>query len=432
MPALASTTGRPSVRGARLTVGAVALAVLAIKLYVAATTWGTNDIGHWYQFSAGVRQAGPVGIYGVIWPVPQHAPTPLYNHGPLVGYLLLGINAATHVGLSLQFTIRALASAADVVTAFLVLEILRTRRGLVEAMWAGVVVAASPVLIVISGFHGNTDPIFVMLTLLSLYLLADRKFPFLAGLSLAAALSVKIVPIVVVPALFAFAVRKGRRTTLRASAGFLALALPLWLPPLLFHFRAIERNVFGYTGVGVSHWGLFQIGRWLGNPSVTTWMLGPGRLLALAVCAGLPALAVWRRPDVVADAVGLALVGVLVLSPAFSMQYLVWAAAASLLVALRLGVVYNLLAGVLLVIVYTRWNAGLPWNVAHASDMNKRETALAFVVWMVLAAGYCWGLVRAFSAGSRTPSDAASEAPPESADRPQAAPAPTPPAPRSG
>ena len=50
--------------------------------------------------------------------------------------------------------------------------------------------AVSPVLFVISGFHGNTDPVFVMFALLSVYLLSDRRAPALAGLSIAIALSV--------------------------------------------------------------------------------------------------------------------------------------------------------------------------------------------------------------------------------------------------
>ena len=367
-------------------VGTVAIAALVLKLIVAATTYGTNDISYWHFFTEGIRQAGPVGIYGLHW---VHSP---YNHPPLIGYFLEVVNGAEHLGLPWKFTIRAFASLADVASAFLVFELVRHRRGLLDATAAGVVIAASPVLFVISGFHGNTDPIFTMCTLLSVYLLADRQRPGLAGAAIAVALSIKIVPIVAGPALLVFAVRQGRRTVLRFGGGFAAVFIPVWAPALLLELGPIVRNVLGYQGSPVSQWGLVQFGHWAGDPSWVGWLDGPGRVLLLAISAGVPALAVWRHPDAVAEAVGLTLVGVLLLSPAFGTQYLVWAAAASLLLGSRIGAAFNVLAGILLVVVYTRWNGGLPWDVGRASILTAGESVFGEVVWAVLLVGSWQGL----------------------------------------
>jgi Gpi18-like mannosyltransferase len=41
--------------------------------------------------------------------------------------------------------------------------------------WVVMVCALSPVLIMVSGFHGNTDPVFGMFVLASLYLLLVRQ-----------------------------------------------------------------------------------------------------------------------------------------------------------------------------------------------------------------------------------------------------------------
>jgi hypothetical protein len=87
------------------------------------------------------------------------------------------------------------------VTAYLVLEFVRRARSLREATAAGLVFALSPVMFIISGFHGNTDPVFVMFILLSAYLLTVKDRPALAGASAALACSVKLVPIVPLPAL---------------------------------------------------------------------------------------------------------------------------------------------------------------------------------------------------------------------------------------
>jgi Gpi18-like mannosyltransferase len=119
-------------------------------------------------------------------------------------------------------------SVADVVTALLVFELVRIRRGLSEATLAGTVVACSPVLIVISGFHGNTDPVFVMFILLSAYLIAHDR-PLGAGASAAIGLSIKLVPIVALPALAA-ALWHHRQRLVRATLGFLFVLVPLWAP----------------------------------------------------------------------------------------------------------------------------------------------------------------------------------------------------------
>jgi Gpi18-like mannosyltransferase len=58
---------------------------------------------------------------------------------------------------------------------------------------AAVLVGWSPVLFVASGFHGNTDPLFVMFALLSVYLLVVCDRPLAAGLVFAIAVSIKLV-----------------------------------------------------------------------------------------------------------------------------------------------------------------------------------------------------------------------------------------------
>src|SRR5947209_140583 len=63
-------------------------------------------------------------------------------------------------------------------------------------------VAASPVSLFISGFHGNTDPIMIFLVLLSIYFIEARKSPLLGGIFMSLAMSIKIVPVIFVPAAF--------------------------------------------------------------------------------------------------------------------------------------------------------------------------------------------------------------------------------------
>jgi hypothetical protein len=362
---------------------AVALVMLVPKLILAATTYGTNDIVHWFDFLNAVQHVGPIAVYSYPF---THS---LYNHPPLIGYYLELISAGTHLGLTANFSIRAVSSLADVASAVLVFELLRTRRTLRDATLAGVVVACSPILIIISGYHGNTDPVFTMLALLSVYLLADRRAPVLAGTALALALGVKIVPVVVIPCLFIYALGRGRATLLRYGGAFAAVSALFWVPALLGQWSAIRRNVLGYSGSTDHEWGLAQLGQFAGNPTWATWLEGPGRMLIVAICAFVPALLVWRRPNCVVQAVALSLGGFLALTPSFGTQYLVWGAAAVVLLAPRAGLAFNLLAGALLAKVYTRWNNGLPWAHAHASAFTPHERIFALLVWAVLL----WALI---------------------------------------
>lgn len=376
----------PTVRRRRALVLGVALLALVPKFAMAATTFGTNDVWHWLDFLHAVRQDGPIGVYS------HHFHASLYNHPPLIGYYLELIQGGTHLGIDPKFSIRAVSSLADVATALLVFELASLWVGRRAATVAGLAAAASPVLVVISGYHGNTDPIFTMLVLLSTYLLVVRDRPAAGGVALALALGVKIVPVVVVPCLIGYALRRGSVTAARYVSAFVLVSLTFWLPALIQEWAKIKENVFGYAGVNAHEWGLDQLGGPHGTSGWSHLIQGPARMLIVAICAIVPAVIVWRRPNSAPQAVCLALAGFLALTPTFGPQYLVWGAATSLLLSVRWGIAFNVLAGALLVQVYTRWNGGLLWDRAHPSAFQGSERVLSLIVWAVLLGAMMAGM----------------------------------------
>ncbi|MDP9092536.1 MAG: glycosyltransferase 87 family protein [Actinomycetota bacterium] len=376
-------------RRTRLVILAVALVALALKLSVAATTFGTYDVKLWYVFLHLVRVDGPIGIYRL--PFAQT----LYNHPPLIGYYLQLVNLLEHVGLAGNFTIRAVSSFADVATGLIVFELLRAKCSLRVAGVGAVLVVASPILFIISGYHGNTDPVFTMLTLLSLYLLTERSRPLLAGVAMALSLGVKVVPIVALPCLLVYAYRRGGGHITRYVIGLVAVSALYWIPAMVAQFGAVEHNVLGYAGLNAHEWGIGQLEYYLRNAELEHLIDGPGRVLIVIVCAAGPALLVWRRPELAGQGVAFALAGFLVLSPTFGTQYLAWAAAAVVLLSLRAALVFNLVAGILLFEVYTRWNGGLLWSdAAHATRFNSGERVFALLVWATLVFALVDGLRR--------------------------------------
>jgi hypothetical protein len=327
-------------------------------------------------------------VYGTHFSLP-------YNHPPLIGWMLVALNWLAHRGVAFRFLIRAPSCIADLFAIVLVFEILRTRRGLTQATVAGAVVALSPVLLVISGFHGNTDPILVLFIVLSAYLLADRGMPALAGAAAALAIGVKLVPIVALPAL-ACAALADRRRFVRLAVGFLVVFVPLWMPPLLRQWKGFKTNVLDYKGSNPSHsqWGTVDLARHLHRGGAVDFLIGPGRFAVLLLSALVPALLVMRNRSEVATAVALSLALFLLLTPTFATQYLVWAAVPVLVLDVWWGTAYNAVAGLLLVTTYTRWSGGFPWGRAFAVGFSPGEEHLAIVVWGLLFVCCIFGIRR--------------------------------------
>jgi uncharacterized membrane protein len=368
-----------------LTRGAIKSAVVAVillcftaKLYIAAVTFGTNDIRTWMDFAQAVKAVGPIRVYS--YPFAHD----LYNHPPLVGYILLLFNLLSRIGLPLAFTLRALSSLSDVASALLAYVIIRKRRSETEALASALLIGSSPILFIVSGFHGNTDPIFMMLVLLGLFLLADRQSPYAAGIIMAAAVSIKLVPALVIPAMCAYAYRTGRRTCLRFCLGLTSLLCLLWIAPLLSQWTSFRHNVLGYTGIDIRWWGIPQIAAWAGSPTAGAYIAAHGSVILVASIATICAALTLRRPSCLVEASALALCSFLLLSPASATQYLVWAVGPAYLLGVARATLFNLSGGALLFAIYNRWSGGFPWNVAVASTPTTDERMFACIVWLTL------------------------------------------------
>jgi 4-amino-4-deoxy-L-arabinose transferase-like glycosyltransferase len=392
MPAAATEAFR--LRRMRYVLGGIAIVFFTAKAIVAWRTVGTDDALFWQTFARTIRKVGPVEIY-------EQRLIVRYNHPPPVGWMLMAFNQLSDLGLPFRFLIRLPACLADIGSAFLVLELLRRRTSLGHAFAAAVLVAANPVLFIISGFHGNTDPVFVFFVLLSVWLLVDRDRPGWAGLALAAAVGVKLVPVVVIPAMLAAAFRLGRRAGYRFLAVLAVAGLASWLPAVLRQYPAMKRNVFGYDGHS-GDWGITFGLRQLDQPGLYDLYSGPGRYLVLLSAALVAAVWAWRRPADLPAAVGLSLVTFLVLSPAWASQYLAWPVAAGVLLSPVLAAVYSVAAGALLVVLYTYWSRGFPWDWAHPRPTTRTDLVMNLVTWLVVLAWAAVGL-RRFARALREP-----------------------------
>lgn len=361
----------------------IALVATIIKVSIAATTFGTNDVHYWSEFVRGAIDRGPVSIYGVDF---EQA---LYNHGPLTSWMLVLIGHLEGLGLPLPFLIRLPASLADLATTVVLFELIRGVRGDRPAAAAAILFSLSPLALIVSGFHGNTDPVFVMLALLAVLALTSWGSGWIGGCAIGLALSVKVVPVVMLPLLGVIAFRCGRRV-LRdfVLAGAVVFAV-LWVPVLVLEPARFSANVLGYSGVPLRQWGLSQAFVFAGAPWQAVTTAGTDlRFLVVALAASLPAVLAWRRrPSEAVLVSGLPLSLLLALSPAFSMQYLVWGLAPGLLaVRLRVAALFVMFASAFAIVVYSLWNQGPPWlwYEARASPLPTAVLPLMLLTWLSL------------------------------------------------
>jgi hypothetical protein len=313
-----------------------------------------------------------------------------------VKLLAVALATAAGGGTPLDLLARVPANLADLGSAWLVFEVLRTRRPLQLAARSAILVAVSPVLFVASGIHGDRVGVAVALLLLAVHLLVDRDAPLVAGITLAVASRVEPMTLLAAPVAMAAVAAPAstggepdprvRRSRMVHFGGALAGALfAAWVPTLAWGWDSLAPAPGGDPGPGGLGPG-WVLARSL-DQGLAGWLLGPGRPLVL-VAAVVPAV-VWVRcrPRRLYAAVGLLLLAPLALSPAWSPRDLVWPAVFGYLGDARWASIYAVAGGATVAWTSTWWATGSPWHggVAPGTVPDGTVAGLGLVTWVVLA-----------------------------------------------
>jgi hypothetical protein len=343
----------------------IGIVALLLKLLLAASTAGTNDARTWEYDLTTLRTAGYDELYrsGVQYdsPAGRLSQRQAFIHPP-------GVLHALRL-LGNRFWLRTVCAIADAGT----LALLWRMFGSVP-----VLVVLSPISILISGFHGNTDPIMMFFVVAAVFYI-ERGNATCAGVAFGLACSVKLIPLIFAPAILLCL--PGLRPRLKWLAASAFVWVTLSLPYLAQEPLLILRSMLGYSGA-TGLWGF----------SLASTLLGAGRIydpaakwIALLAASCLPLLTKRR----LFAQCGLIALWFLFLSPGFGLQYLAWTVPWTVMLRRRTMLAWNIIAGAAALVVYAAASQNTPEGI-YADLLYPAHfpvlILMGIVCWVAIAA----------------------------------------------
>jgi len=346
------------------TLAAVTLAAAVCKLVLAARTYGSNDVYAYERFFGWSQYLG-VDLYQAAWD---------FNHPPSLLHFFRILGWVTNpAGPWFPFWLRVPAILADVGSVWIVLQILRARLNQASVRMALLMFAAAPALILISGFHGNTDSVMLVFLLLSV-LLVEKRYTSLAGVAFGLSLCFKVVPVITLPVIYLYLADRRRRIAFLGVAGFTTLLA--WSPYLLQSPATVLRHVFGYSSY-YGHWGISYLALQLAGavPQLAFLNNFLQRYGAYLLLASIPLLSVHlhRAGAPLYAQVGLVFFYFLSLSTGFGVQYLAWIVPWTVGLGAIPTAIFYAASGAFLFLVYNYWSQGMPWFLADSNRVGDYQ-----------------------------------------------------------
>ncbi len=351
----------------------VALAMLILKLFISFHAYGTNDIGHWKYFADMIEKFGTFKIYQI------HSLSMTYNHPPLMSWVLKVINfISAKNDLDFPFVFRLMPILADYASIFVIWKLL-TQSTIKTRVLICVICSVNPINFLISGFHGNTDPIFIFLILLAIYFTQNNN-PIFAGLIYGLSMCIKIAPVILAPFfIYYFKIKKDKTIFLLFS---LVIPLIIFSPYLINDCDSVTKNIFLYSSLK-GNWGFGHIFFSIFNNenininirqlSYTIFKFYNSWIAAifLIVIVFLGKLLMTYKKINLVEGVFLAFSLFLAVTPGFGVQYLAWLSFFAIIVLPVLGSIYLLIGGFFLYRVYAYWGGAAPPYFANSYNVGQ-------------------------------------------------------------
>jgi len=364
------------------------------RFVIAWVSIGCDDAHGWHYHSWVVRD------HGVRFAYENPAALWRFNHPPLMGYWAAfseWMSAPNFQKFSLWMKLPGLL--AEVMSAVLIYRIW-ARCDPSKGAWAFAAYGFSLPLIFVGAYHCNTDTAYAGLTLLAMYWMQHTRRPFWSGVALAAALNVKLLPMFLVPPLFAQC--RSRRELLRFSAG-LALGILPYLPFLVTSARAMYRNMLAYNSLQ-AEWGIMAFLLHAAKTpafaeaaaKLSEIFVPYARYLILLLVVAASVIAAVRRRHNGYELGALAWALFLVLTPGYGVQYSVCVLPLLFAADRKRAILYSLSAGAMLYFMYT---TRLAFVLPLYAEVQNNPFPPVAVLFGVLA--WCTLVVFVLGAGRR-------------------------------
>jgi hypothetical protein len=378
-----------------------AFVALVAKLCIASMTVGTSDVILFGIFGEMIGRHGLAYTY-------EHAQ--IFNHTPLVGAWAAGL--AQIGGGRVQdyaFTLRMPGILADFLSVLVLLR-LRQKTGR-PPVWALVLFALSPVSLMVSGYHGNVDPVLALMLLVAAWMCVEQK-PLLCGIALGLACQVKVVPLLIVPVFAAY--WWPRKGLLRFASAACVVTLAGWAPALVLAPEAFFRNALGYSGYwGIWGWSFalrasgmaaFQKVGMIDMHAAQTVAMAASKCIIIGATLWLAWL---RRKHDVFFTLAAVWACFFTFATGVAPQYFVWLAPFLLMASARWYAVLTGAGAVFLFAFYNTISGGLPW---WRGISQNRHIAIwgpwSLVPWVALLAFLIWLVPRLRKADAITAPEA--------------------------
>ncbi len=317
----------------RIAIGALALLGLVVRAVLVTGSPGTVDVDVWAGHAREIERLGLVAYY--------RGGEFIFNHPPLSGWAIAWLHHIAESGgpgfallLRLPFVFVDAATALGVVTLAGLTRRpwLRAHRHLLGALYW-----CSPLAIVFSAHHGNTDSA-VACSLVWAVVAVAKGRPGWAGVALGLGAWIKIPGLLAAPALFLVLPDLHARVRFAAALG--TTALVGFAPALVVDARATIEAVFFYSGLRIQTTsGVLVWGPQVFYPELQSLSLPARRSFVElanayykadgAVVTSLVVVYAWlrrrhRTPDAIAATIAQCYALVLAFTNFFAFQYLAW------------------------------------------------------------------------------------------------------------
>lgn len=366
----------PNLRASMIFIIAVGM---MIRIVLAGISDGTNDFLIWTAIATTISEKGFIEAYRSL---------EYLNHPPLAA-VWSWVALQSGVWFSLMMKIPAIVG--DALSIALLGKIWLERGDLKHARGAMLAMALSPIALIISGYHCNTDNLYAFFSLLAMYLIGMRGRFFVGGLALGAAINVKLIPVLLIPVTLSMC-RNWRQ------AAYLAAGLAMWvipfLPLIVLAPEAVKTNMLSYVPV-VSRWGvayiLFNLWEHERFKQMADQMMQHYLVLgrwAILAFTGVVCTYSWLRPRRWNgfELATLVLAAFLVLAPGFGNQYLVVIVPMLLAIDIPRSWLYGILAGLFTLLMYWAYlvSYDLPLLTQFPASGPAPGATIGLLTWAVL------------------------------------------------